>query len=125
MQDNSTAAIPTWEELLQLIMDAEPLRVLNCQKCGQLIHEALRYQGALITKLAFAGDDGVQCDECARALHVRTMFASGSIGSYERSAWSDEIKHWNSLRSRRVNAALKRCGIDFRVHLSRSRRKSY
>ena len=125
MQDNSTAATPTWEELLQLIMDAEPGRVLNCQKCGQLIHEALRYQGALITELAFAGDDGVLCDECARALHVRTMFASGSIGSYEPSAWSDEIKHWNSLRSRRVNAALKRCGSDFRVHLSRRRRRSY
>lgn len=125
MQDNSTAAIPTWEELLQLIMDAEPLRVLNCQKCGQLIHEALRYQGALITELAFAGDDGVQCDECARALYLRAVFKFDNIGSCERSAWSDEIKHWNSLRSRRINAALKRCGINFRVHLSRRRRQSY
>ena len=119
----AAAAVPSWEELLQLIKDAEPHRIVACQKCGISIPDCLRYQGILITEWTFAGNDGVQCDDCARSLYLIAMSNfDDDFRREEMDAWSDEMKRWDSLRNRRVNAALKRCGVQFRIHKPRTRR---
>lgn len=110
----------THQEWTELVMRAEPSRIVVCGMCQGRVPDCLRYQGMLMTEYCFgtSGDDLVVCDSCAR--DVYSLLVELDSADADRQA---EMKRWLGLRTRRINAALKRCGRPERIR-RRGRRRA-
>lgn len=110
----------THTEWTGMVMAMEPSRIVVCGVCGNRIPDCLRYDGIYITEYLFgtSGDDLIACDACAREVYG-LLVELESVGIEQQS----EMKRWLGLRTRRINAALKRCGSTERIR-RRGRRRA-